>query len=245
MLLGVANWIKRILNIRHINFNQYRNTAELAYVLWLMPELWDVPITPVTFMFTEIFGICKLLQSTKTANHIYPALHQHHEIAICISDASLTGWGAYIYLPRRHTWDFTMLKGTWPILHNKPDRLYESSTIAEPKAVEEIIALKPFPSHIRHVLFVTDHSPLVSASRSQQARCYAYFNVLNKLEKENFTYNLLFIKGELNIADGPSRGIDRVVTRSEHEALAAGAGMGYAAALLSPSIHVPTVVGYV
>ena len=151
----------------------------------------------------------------------------------------------YIYLPRRHTWDFTMLKGTWPILHNKPDRLYESSTIAEPKAVEEIIALKPFPSHIRHVLFVTDHSPLVSASRSQQARCYAYFNVLNKLEKERFTYNLLFIKGELNIADGPSRGIDRVVTRREHEALAAGAGMGYAAALLSPSIHVPTVVGYV
>ena len=91
MLMGVASWIKRVINIRHTNFNQYRNMAELAYVLWLMPEMWDVPIAPVAFMFTDLFSICKQLQSTKSANHIYPELRQHNEVAICISDASLVG----------------------------------------------------------------------------------------------------------------------------------------------------------
>ena len=234
MLMGVASWIKRVINIRHTNFNQYRNMAELAYVLWLMPEMWDVPIAPVAFMFTDLFSICKQLQSTKSANHIYPELRQHNEVAICISDASLVGWGAYIYLPRRHTWDFNMLQGKWPLVHKKPDRLYESSTVAEPKAIEEIIALRPFPNTVRHVLFITDHSPLVAASRSQQARCYTYFKLLQKLEEEKYTYNLLFIKGELNIADAPSRGVESIITRNEHEAIAAGAGVGYAAALLSP-----------
>ena len=139
-----------------------------------------------------------------------------------------------------------MVQGLWPTIDNKPDTMFESSTIAEPKAIEEILNLQPFPASMQHVLFVTDHSPLVSAARSHQARCYTYFQVLSRLEKAVFTYTMLFIKGTENVADAPSRGQERQVERRDLERIAAGAGTGYASALLSPSNEIlPHVVGFV
>ena len=149
-------------------------------------------------------------------------------------------------LPQRQSWRIKILQGEWPKIAGQPDTLFESSTIAEPRAIEKVLELKPFPENIKHVLFISDHSPLVAAAQSCQSRCYTYFQVLSKLEREHYTYNLLFIKGSENVADGPSRGRERNVERHELESIAAGAGTGYASALLSPSKEIlPHVVGFI
>jgi hypothetical protein len=53
MLMGVKNWVKRATNIRHVFYNLYGNTAELAYILWTRPGLWDKPLAEITFLFTR------------------------------------------------------------------------------------------------------------------------------------------------------------------------------------------------
>jgi len=63
MIMGVINWIKRVINVRHIFYNVYRNTAELAYILWARPELWDTPLAEIGFMFQEIPEICRRLKT--------------------------------------------------------------------------------------------------------------------------------------------------------------------------------------
>ena len=245
MIMGVISWIKRMANNRHMFYNLHRNIAELAYVLWARPELWDTPLPELSFMFQEIPELIQSLRKSPTAT-IYPSLMPHHETAICISDASKTGWGAFILIPHRAAWKISIVKGEWPRINNLPDPIFESSTFAEPKAVEQVLQKVEFPPFVKHVLFVTDHSPLVAASQSHQARCFTYFKVLEKLEKQSFTYNMLFIKGTENVADAPSRGQERTVERRDLERIAAGAGTGYASALLSPSKEIlPHVVGFV
>jgi hypothetical protein len=199
----------------------------------------------IEHMFQGILSISETLQRCKSTR-IFPPLHQHKDTAICISDESAFGWGAYIGLPEGDHWTWKAVQGEWPKLGNTVDPIYDSSTVAEPKAVEMILREQHIPVGYKHVLFVVDHAPLVHAATSVQARCYSYFQTLTMLEKQAFSYNILFIKGEENIADHLSRGRERRVEESTLGAIAAGAGTGYAAALQSPwTIELPHVSGFI
>ena len=243
MLFGTINWIRRVCNIKNVEFNMTRNTADLAYACWARPDLWDKPLEPIAFLFQDAFKICMLLINKSTP--IYTPMPSMRENLICITDASAYGWGAYVCSYSGHRWDFKIVQQQWPLLGGMPNKLYESSTVAEPKAVTELMTQIVVPSHIRHITFVSDHAPLVQASMSTQARCHSYFTTLAKLEGQSWTFSFLFIAGKHNIADGPSRGSTRGITdRNEITNIIAGAGMGLAKALQSPSKALPCVTGF-
>ena len=98
-----------------------------------------------------------------------------------------------------------------PKIGGEVNPLYESSVIAEPQAIKEVLLAHEIPDYITHVTIVTDHSPIVSAAKSYQARSYNYFKLLEWLEKQRFSYNVLFIPGEINIADKPSRSLQHMI----------------------------------
>ena len=243
MLQGTMGWIRRVCNIRHTDFNTARNTAELAYALWIRSDLWDKPLEKVAFMFQDIFETYKIILSHRSTA-IYPSLPLTTSSIICISDASATGWGAYLCRRQSNKYEIQMVKGEWPKINGRPNPIYESSTVAEPRAILEILKNVEIPATTTHITFVTDHSPLVHAAESIQARCHSYHQTLSQLIKEQWKFNFLFLAGKHNVADGPSRGSTREVTREAIEKVAAGAGMGVAKALQIPSKELPCVIGF-
>ena len=53
MLIGTLSYVKRNVEIRHKYLNLHRNLSELAYVLWVYPQAWDIALAPITFMFED------------------------------------------------------------------------------------------------------------------------------------------------------------------------------------------------
>ena len=44
MLIGTLSYVKRNVEIRHKYLNLHRNLSELAYVLWVYPQAWDIAL---------------------------------------------------------------------------------------------------------------------------------------------------------------------------------------------------------
>ena len=231
MLIGTLQYIRRNAEVRHKFHNLHRNLAELAYTLWVYPQGWDIELRPVTFMFEEIIALYNIVKSTRVSR-IYPPIPQKISTFIAITDASAIGWGGIICDQKNKT--IRTHADFWPKYAGKPDPIYESSTIAEPQAIKETL-MGRVPAEITHVTIVTDHSPLVSAAKSYQARGYAYFELLAWLEAQHYSYNIIFIPGHINIADGPSRNPTNLsIDEEEAWKICAAAGMGYARALMFP-----------
>ena len=142
-----------------------------------------------------------------------------------ITDASADGWGA-LHLQDDHLEPYA---GTW--LH----QIHHSAS-AEPAAVFEAAAKVLSPDSEGQVLVLTDHLPLVYASRSAAPRGYAYNNLLLRLQRAfprvGFVFS--FLPGRLNLADALSRGGDGVPEDGLSRA-SEYAGTGWADAL---SYHV-------
>ena len=235
MLMGTLGYVARNAEIKHVFFNLHRNLAVLAYATWVHPQGWDIPMPQIAYMFAEIPQLYTMVVS-KRISRIYPRQQPHANTLVCITDASHIGWGGIICTPTSNAWDIEVKAGWWPLIGGRPDPLYESSVIAEPKGVYHSLKNTTVPPEIRHVIIVVDHSPLVSAGKSSQARCYAYFELLKWLEAQPYTYTFLFIPGEKNPADIPSRNpAIRTTNREEIFKVAAAAGTGSAKALLFPN----------
>lgn len=167
-----------------------------------------------------------------------PELQEKKDTLIVITDASHIGWGGIVCYQKNSI--IQVKAGRWPKLNGEPDTLYESSVIAEPQAIRK--TLETIQHTHRHVTIVTDHSPIVSASRSHQARSYQYFALLEWLEGQPCSYNILFIPGEINPADKSSRNPDNLeIEEEEVWSICRAAGMGYARALQFPCEVLPSV----
>ena len=238
MLMGTLGYITRNCELKHKCYNLHRTISELCYLTWAYPEAWDFPLQDVTQMFSEIPHLVQMAKQKRTSP-IYPTAPTHMETMIVISDASASGWGGIVCIPKQDgTWKTSVVAGYWPKLGVTCDPIYQSSTIAEPKAIsmiEEQLHSIPAPN-VRHCIWVTDHSPLVMAARSTQARCYSYFNALQRLESRTQSYSLLFIPGSINPADEPSRNPNSTnINHEQAQRVARAAGMGYARALQNPN----------
>ena len=148
-------------------------------------------------MFEEIIPLYEMIKEKKTSP-IYPQLQEEEKTLVIITDASHIGWGGIVCNPKEK--EVKVHASRWPKIGGEVDPLYESSVIAEPQAIKEVLLAHEIPDYITHVTIVTDHSPIVSAAKSYQARSYNYFKLLEWLEKQRFSYNVLFIPGEINIA---------------------------------------------
>lgn len=239
MLVGTLNYVKRNVECRHLYLNLHRNLSELAYVLWVYPQAWDIALAPITFMFSEIVPLYEIIKEKKTSR-IYPQQANDNETLIIITDASHIGWGGIVCYPQERR--IQVHAARWPQIGGQVDPLYESSVVAEPQAIKETLQAHGVPAHVKHITIVTDHSPLVSAAKSYQARSYNYFKLLEWLEKQDVTYSVLFIPGEMNIADKPSRNPDDLsINEIDAWEICRAAGVGYARALLNPSEILPSV----
>jgi len=237
MLMGCLGYITRTCELKHTFYNLYRTISELCAITWTYPQAWDIPLTEVTLMFSEIPRLVEMVKRKKMSP-IYPLPYEHSTTMIIITDASHIGWGGIICAPtgEKDEWKISVEADYWPLIGGKTDPLYESSTLAEPKAIRKTAERLQIPQNIKHIIFVTDHSPLVSASRSTQARCYTYFDTLSWLERQQYTYSFLFIPGTLNPADCSSRNPqNKKYQKEEIYKIAKAAGMGYARALQLPN----------
>ena len=169
MLMGTLGYIARSGDIKHVFYNLHRNLAVLSYATWVYPQGWDIPLPQLTYMFAEIPNLYEMVKTKRTSN-IYPEQQPHANTLICITDASHIGWGGIVCSPSASSWNIEVKAGWWPKVNDQLDPLYESSVIAEPKAVSQTLKSLEIPSSIKHVIIVVDHSPLVSAGRSSQAR---------------------------------------------------------------------------
>lgn len=245
MVVGTLGYIARIAEIKHVFYTLHKNLAVLAYATWAYPQGWDIPIPQLAYMFAEIPLLYNMVK-TRRISEIYPTTIPHAETLTVITDASHIGWGAIICTPSNDSWTIDVQSDWWPQIGGAPDPIYESSVVAEPMAVTNCLKKINVPPSIKHVIIVTDHSPLVSAGKSKQARCYTYFQTLKWLEAQHFTYTLLFIPGIINPADEPSRNpnINYTDTAKAIE-IASAAGMGSAKALLFPNKDViPSVLAF-
>ena len=192
MLMGTLGYIGRTAEIRHVFYSLHKNLAILAYATWAYPQGWDIALPQLEYMFAEIPSLYHIVK-TRRISEIYPKTTAHDETLTIITDASHIGWGAIVCTPKptnhynNSPWDIRVEADHWPQVEGKPDPIYESSVVAEPMAVTNCLKKLQIPRSIKHVIIVTDHSPLVSAGKSKQARCYTYFQTLKWLEAQHYS----------------------------------------------------------
>jgi hypothetical protein len=242
-LVGILIFGTEVLQIdTHPLYNVFKKIRSLSSFLSFNEKKWD-DATHLTLTRSEVNTLKEWIHKVKENKPVWikkgkkaQSLEAYKPDRAIVMDASVWGWGAILYECGKENKILDWKQERWE------DNSYSSSVKAETEAMVRAARCWPGAMGGRGKLaIITDHVNMVHASQATFVKCFFYNRGLQALQQEaakrGADIRLFFVPGELNNADGISRGAAELSDTKFPTGVTTGAGSGVITALPCPWQH--------